>query len=128
MYEVRILKTLDRVFSVLLFLGGIGHSLGSYAAYSAKLETLLWALSASQLVFLLGTLNFVRAGRQGDRALAWITIIFNLTFLASVFAFFGMVVHNLLDPRVIGFTLIVLVLCVMSVRTMRAPNSGGRNL
>jgi hypothetical protein len=112
------LKNTDRVFSCLLFLGGVGHSFGSFAAYSTKLDVLIWALSASLLIFMLGSVNFVRAGRPGDTALAWITLIFNLSFLVSVYAFFGGVIHNLLDPRVIGFTIIVLVLCAMSVRTM----------
>ena len=112
------MKTLDRVFCCLLFLGGVGHTLGSFAGYSAKLETLIWSLCASLFVFLLASVHFVRSGRPGDKPLAWITLIFNLLFLTSVFAFFGMVVHNLLDSRVIGFNLIILVLCAMSLRTM----------
>jgi hypothetical protein len=111
------MKTIDRVFSCLLFLGGVGHTLGCFAAYGSKPELLLWSLSASLFLFLLAALNFVRAGRSGDRTLGWITLIFNpCQFVAAIQ--FGRVIQNLLDPRVIGFCLITLVLTAMSMRSI----------
>jgi hypothetical protein len=111
------MKIIDRIFSCLLFLGGIGHTLGCLAAYGSKPELLLWALSASLFLFLLGTLNFVRASRSGDRALGWITLVFNPCQFVAAIAF-GRLIQNLYDPRVIGFCLITAVLSAMSVRSI----------
>jgi hypothetical protein len=118
------MKILDRVFGWLLILGGVGHTAGTIIGYGSLHtesgpELLLWSLSASLFIFLLGTVNLVRAGRHGDRTLAWITLIFNFCQLISVLQF-GRLIHNMLDPRVIGFAIVTLVLCAMSLRTMTA--------
>ena len=115
------MRIVDRVFSCLLFLAGIGHTLGSFAAYSAQPEILLWSLSASLFTFLLGAVNFVRASRSGDRVLSCITLLFNLCQMMAAIQF-GRLIHNLFDPRVIGFTLITLVLSAMSVRSISRVN------
>ncbi len=111
------MKTFDRIVSCLLFLGGVGHSIGSFAAYGSKPELLLWSLSASLFLFLLGAVNFVRAGRSGDATLGWITLIFNLCQMVAAISF-GRLIHNLLDPRVIGFVIFTLILSAMSVRSI----------
>jgi len=111
------MKITDRIFSCLLFLGGIGHTLGTLIGYGSKPELLLWSLCASLFLFLLGTLNFVRAGRTGDSTLGWITLIFNPCQFVSAIAF-GRLIQNLYDPRVIGFCIITLVLTAMSIRTI----------
>ena len=113
------MKTTDRIFSCLLFLGGIGHTFGTFIAYVSKPELLLWSLCASLFLFLLGTLNFVRASRSGDRTLGWITLIFNPCQFVSAVAF-GRLIQNLYDPRVIGFCIITLVLTAMSIRSIVA--------
>lgn len=117
------MKVFDRVFCCLLILGGVGHSLGSFKAYSAKPDELLWSLCASLFVFMLGTVNLVRAGRAGDSALGWVTLVFNLCWLAAVIQF-GRVIGNLLDPRAIFFAIITLVLAAMSWRSIAAGRGG----
>jgi predicted MFS family arabinose efflux permease len=111
------LKTTDRVFGCLLILGGMGHTGGTLIGYKSKPELMLWSLSASLFIFLLGTLNLVRAGRHEDSALGWITLVFNVCQIVSVIAF-GRLIQNMLDARVIGFTVILLVLCAMSLQTI----------
>ncbi|WP_263351195.1 hypothetical protein [Acidicapsa acidisoli] len=111
------MKIMDRIFSCLLFLGGVGHTLGSFVGYGSKPELLLWSLSASLFLFLLGALNFVRASRSEDRALGWITLVFNPCQFVAAIAF-GRLIQNLYDPRVIGFCVITAVLTAMSVRSI----------
>src|SRR5215469_7525565 len=58
------LKYLDRTLAVLLALGaGVGHTLGSLAAYAHEPTTLLWSLNTSVLGVLLGTLHLLRSFR-----------------------------------------------------------------
>lgn len=115
------MKVVDRVFCCLLILGGVGHSLGSFKAYGAKPDELLWSLCGSLFIFLLGIVNLVRAGRDGDRALGWITLVFNLCWLAAVIQF-GRVIGNMADPRLIFFLIVMLVVLAMSVRSIRAEH------
>lgn len=110
------MKNLDRVFCYLLLLGGVGHSLGTLQAYGAKPELMLWSLCASCFIFLLGTVNLVRAGRHGDNTLGWITLVFNLVWMVATIRF-GLLIGNMADPRVIGFIVITLVLAGMSLRS-----------
>jgi hypothetical protein len=119
------LKLVDRVFCFLLILGGVGHTAGTLIGDKDKPELMLWSLCASLFVFLLGTVNLVRAGRHGDATLGWITLVFNLCHIASVVAF-GRLIQNMADPRVIGFIVICLVLCGMSVRSIAKGQGRGR--
>lgn len=109
----------DRICGCLLILGGVGHSAGTLIGYKGKPELMLWSLCASLFVFLLGTVNLVRAGRHGDRTLGWVTLLFNVCWMVSVVAF-GRLIENMADPRVIGFLVIALVLCGMSLRSIAA--------
>jgi hypothetical protein len=111
------MKMLDRILGCLLILGGIGHTFGSIQFYKNDQMTLLWSLSASLFIFLLGTLNLVRAGRPADTTLAWICLIAGLCHIVSTLRF-GMLIGNFLDFRVLIFTLVTLGLCAMSVRTI----------
>lgn len=106
----------DRVLAILLALGGVGHTLGSFAAYSQKPETLLWSLCATVLAFLLAALNLLRTVRPNDRALAWITVAGMIFYLASVVAF-GALIGNYFDPRVIGFSIVCSGLILLGIRT-----------
>ena len=112
------MKTLDRVFGWLLALGGCGHTAGTLLWTADKPDLELWSLCASCFVFLLATVNLLRAGRPGDRALGWIALVFNVLWIPSVIRF-GQLIHNMADPRVIFFLLISVGLCGMSVRTVR---------
>jgi hypothetical protein len=100
-----------------LILGGVGHTLGSLQFYKNEQMTLLWSLSASLFIFLLGTLNLVRADRPDDTTLAWICLIAGLCYIASTVRF-GVLIGNFLDFRVVLFILVTLGLCAMSVRAI----------
>jgi hypothetical protein len=100
-----------------LILGGVGHTLGSIQFYKNDQMTLLWSLSASLFIFLLGSVNLVRAGRPNDTTLAWICVVAGLCHIASTLRF-GVLIGNLFDFRVLIFTLVTLGLCAMSVRTI----------
>jgi hypothetical protein len=109
------LKYLDRTLAVLLLLGGMGHTLGSFKVYASDPMTLLWALCASLFITLLAVLNFLRSYRHGDRALAWITGFGNGCWIA-VSVVFGVLIGNSLDPRAVVFVLISAGLLAFSVR------------
>lgn len=111
------MKALDRILSVLLILGGVGHTFGSFQAYKNDQMTLLWSLSASVFVFLLGGLNLVRAGRHKDVALCWLCLVGGLCHVASSLRF-GFLIGNFFDFRPLIFVIITLSLCAMCVRTL----------
>lgn len=110
------MKMLDRAFGCLLFLGGIGHGLGSLKAYGKEPMTLLWALSASFAVFLLAALNLLRTGPKADQWLAWICAIGCVVWMGFAM-WFGVLIGNALDFRPLLNAVIALVLAVFSVRT-----------
>jgi len=114
------MRILDRVLGFLLLLGGVGHTAGTFVGYRDKPELFLWSLCASGFVFLLAAVNLIRAGRSGDRALGWLTLIFNLGWCAASVGF-GQLIHNMYDFRVIGFCVITLGLCAMSIASILAP-------
>ena len=113
------LKVLDRVLGCLLILGGVGHTFGSLLGYKSDQMTLLWSLSASLFIFLLGAVNLVRAGRDRDVPLAWICLVAGLCHIASSLRF-GFLIGNMFDPRPLIFVVITLGLCGMCVRTLIA--------
>src|SRR5215469_15111409 len=115
------MKALDRVFGCLLFVGGIGHSLGSYKAYSGDRMVLLWAWSASLAVFLLAAVNLLRAGRSDDRNLAWISFAACLVWIGFAI-WFGRLIGNIWDPRPLGNAIITLVLAIFSLRAALHAN------
>jgi hypothetical protein len=110
------MKTLDRVFGWLMALGGVGHGLGSYRAYSHQPMSLLWALSASFAVFLLAAVNLARAGRKGDRTLAWISFGGCVVWIGFVL-WFGLLIGNVFDFRPLVNAVIALVLAIFSLRS-----------
>jgi hypothetical protein len=112
-----VLKALDRILSVLLILGGMGHTFGSLQAYKSDQMTLLWSLSASLFIFLLGAVNLVRAGRDRDAALAWVCLVAGLCHIASSLRF-GFLIGNIFDFRPLIFVVITLGLCAMCVRSL----------
>lgn len=110
------MKMLDRFFGALMFLGGIGHGIGSYQFYRQQPMNLLWALSASFAVFLLAAVNLVRAGRAGDHALAWISFAGCLVW-AGFAVSFGLLIGNVFDFRPLTNTLVALILAAFSLRS-----------
>ena len=116
------MKALDRVFGCLLFLGGIGHGLGSYQAYRNQPMSLLWALSATFAVWLLAALNLLRAGRTADRALSWISFAGCIIWIAFVL-WFGVLIGNFLDFRPLVNLIIALALAGFSLRSALTSTS-----
>ena len=110
------MKALDRLFGCLMFLGGVGHGLGSYQAYKNQPSLLLWALSASFAIWLLAAINLLRAGRKGDHPLAWISLAGCLLWTIFVL-WFGQLIGNFLDFRVIVNLIIALALAGFSLRS-----------
>ncbi len=113
------MRIVDRALSVLLILGGVGHTFGVLEAYRARPETLFWSLTASLLIFLLAAVNLLRSWRPGDRALAIITACASAGYLVITFRF-GQLIGNMADPRVIVFALISLGLVGFGLRDARA--------
>ncbi len=109
----------DRICSMVLLLGTIGHSIGSFTAYSTNRETLLWALCGSALCGVVGLLNLLRAFRNGDKGLAGIALVGTVAWLAGSIGF-GLVIGNLADPRVIGFTIACLGLIYFNLKVLTA--------
>lgn len=119
------MKILDRVFGCLMILGGVGHGIGSYKAYSNDPMALLWALSASFAIFLLAAMNLLRAGRKGDRALAWISFAGCLG-QGGFALWFGLLIGNVFDFRPLGNLIITLVLAVFSLRAALLTQNDSR--
>ena len=116
------MKALDRVFGCLMILGGIGHGMGSYRAYSNEPMALLWALSASFAVFLLAAINLLRAGRRGDRSLAWLSLA-GCGAQIGFALWFGLLIGNVFDFRPMGNLIITLALAIFSLRSALQPRT-----
>jgi hypothetical protein len=84
--------------------------------YAGQPMLLFWSLAAGAITFLLAALNFMRAGRPCDPVLAWVTLAGTLCQLAITLRF-GVLIGNMLDPRVIFFSLVSLGLAGFGVRT-----------
>lgn len=110
------MRTTDRVFGWLLALGGIGHGLGSYRAYSHEPMNLLWALCGSFAVFLLAAINLLRAARKHDVALSWISFCGCLVWILFV-VWFGLLIGNMLDFRPLVNIVVTAVLAFFSLRS-----------
>jgi hypothetical protein len=109
------MKTIDRLFGCLMFLGGIGHGIGSYQFYKLQPTNLLWALSASFATFQLAALNLLRTGRPGDRSLAW-TCFAGCLVQVGFAVTFGRLIGNMLDFRPFVTAILALVLAAFSLR------------
>lgn len=116
------MKLIDRLFGCLMFLGGIGHGFGSYMAYKNDHITLLWAWSTSFAVFLLAAVNLLRAGREGDRPVAWISMAGCLVWIGFV-VWFARLLGNPLDFRPLINLIIAAVLTGFSVRSLLRANA-----
>ena len=95
------MKWIDRGLSVLLVLGGMGHTYGVLNFYKDP-HTLFWSLTATELIFLLAAINLLRTWRRGDRTLATVAACASAAYLVFTLRF-GQIVGNIADPRVILF-------------------------
>ena len=114
--DARSWKNLDRTLAILLLLGAVGHTLGSFKTYGGQPMVLLWALCASVLVVLLGAINLLRVSRPGDAALAWICVGATICWLACTLTF-GHLIGNLLDFRIVIFAVLSIGLILFGVRS-----------
>jgi hypothetical protein len=110
------MRIADRIFGWLLLLGGLGHGLGSLKAYMHKPELLLWAECAMLAGWLLAAINLLRAGRPGDRTLAWVSFAGCLGWVIVAVAF-GRLIDNMLDFRPLTNLILAVVLAGFSLRT-----------
>lgn len=107
------MRWIDRGLSILLILGGIGHTLGVLDFYKEP-HALFWSLTASELIFLIAAINLLRSWRPNDRALAIITALASAAYFVFTLRF-GQVIGNLFDFRVILFGALTLGLTAFSV-------------
>jgi hypothetical protein len=108
------MKWIDRGLSVLLILGGVGHTLGVLDFYKDP-HTLFWSLTASELIFLLAAINLLRSWRPNDRVLAVITACATAAYFLFTLRF-GQIIGNLLDFRLILFGALTVGLTAFSVQ------------
>ena len=114
------MRWIDRGLSLVLILGGIGHTYGVMNFYHDP-DALFWSLTATELIFLLAAINLLRTWRSGDRTLATITACASAAYLVFTLRF-GQMIGNIADPRVILFGVLLLGLTGFSLRhAMRRP-------
>jgi len=117
------MRILDRAAGVLLLLGAAGHTLGTVLTLPPSHDAFIWSLGSSVAAVLVGTLNLVRVGRPDDRTLAWICLGGSLAW-AGVVIGFGLIIGQLLDPRVDMHLVASLALAGFSLRTLLGRASG----
>ncbi|MEP9371792.1 hypothetical protein [Mesorhizobium sp. KR1-2] len=111
------MRTVDTIFGVLLLIGAILHSYGTFIGYPLGSEVFVWSLAGSLAAGLIAVLNILRSRRPGDRALAWICLVSSLCW-AGVALAFGRAIGNVVDPRVLWHAVAALVLAGFSLRTL----------
>ena len=121
------MRWLDRGLSLLLILGGVGHTLGVIQFYKDP-DTLFWSLTDSVLIVLVAALNLLRSWRIGDRGLAAVAMSGAAANLAIALAF-GRLIGNMADVRVIMFAVVSTGLIAFGIRDIvgasRSTVSGG---
>lgn len=111
------MKTIDRIFAVLLILGTCGHIAGTLMLAPPMSGVWIWSLGASLAGLILGPLHLVRAGRPNDRAVALIATLGTVGWFFVALAF-GISIHHVLDPRPFAHMIISAVLVAFGVRTL----------
>jgi hypothetical protein len=103
------LKLIDRAFAVLLVFGAAGHALGSLTLLPSGSDTQVWGLGSALCAALVGALNFLRAGRPGDKPVLWLALLGSAGWLVIV-VLFARTLGTVADFRVIwhGLTAIAL--------------------
>ena len=113
------MRWIDRTLSILLILGGVGHTYGVLNFYKDP-HTLFWSLTATLLIFLLAAINLLRTWRPDDRALAIVAACGSAAYLVFTYRF-GQLIGDLADFRVILFGILTAGLTAFGLRqAMRA--------
>jgi hypothetical protein len=108
------MRWIDRALSLLLILGGIGHTYGVLNFYKDP-HTLFWSLTATLLILLLAAINMLRTWRTADRALAIIASCGSAAYLVFTYRF-GQLIGDLTDFRVILFGVLTAGLTLFGLR------------
>jgi hypothetical protein len=110
-------RTVDTIFGILLLIGAILHSYGTFIGYAPGSEIFVWSLAGSLAAALIAVLNLLRSRRPADRPLAWICLVSSLCWVGVALAF-GRAIGNIADPRVLWHAVAALVLAGFSLRTL----------
>ena len=110
------MKSVDRIFAMILILGGLLHGAGSFVMYKNQPMTMLWSICATLLTLLIAAINLLRIERPSDRPLAWISFAGSLSWAIAAFTA-GVLVGNILDPRPLTHWLSALALAGFSMKT-----------
>ena len=117
------MKIIDRIFALILALGGLLHGVGSFHMYKNQPMTMLWSLCAALLTLLIAAINLLRVERPSDQPLAWISFAGSLSWAVAAFAA-GLLVGNVFDPRPLMHWLSALALAAFSLKTaLSAPEA-----
>jgi hypothetical protein len=110
------MKIVDRIFSLILIIGGLLHGMGSFVMYKDSHMTLLWSLCATALTLLIAAINLLRVEQPSDRPLAWICFCGSLSWAVGAFTA-GVLIGNIFDWRPMMHWVTALVLAGFSLRT-----------
>src|SRR5271157_5060019 len=116
------MKIVDRIFAWILILGGLLHGAGSFLMYKNQPMTMLWSMCATLLTLLIAAINLLRVERPSDRPLAWISFAGSLSWAVAAFAF-GVLIHNIFDPRALVHVLSAVALAGFSLNAALKPDS-----
>lgn len=116
------MKIVDRIFSLILILGGLLHGMGSFVMYKNAQMTLLWSLSAAVLTLLIAAINLLRIERPADRPLAWICVAGSLSWAVLAFTA-GVLIGNLFDWSPLMHWVTALVLAGFSLKAALEPRN-----
>ena len=114
------MKIVDRIFSLILIVGGLLHGAGTFMLYKNAPMTMLWSLCAAVLALLIATINLLRVERPSDRPLAWICFASSLTWAIAAFTA-GVLIENIFDWSPLMHWVTALVLAGFSLRTALRP-------
>ena len=117
------MKWIDRGLSVLLILGGIGHTYGVLNFYKDP-HTLFWSLTATELVLLIAAINLLRTSRLRDRTLATVAACASAAYLMFTLRF-GQIVGNIAWFTLLGGLLATVVLGLATLASVVRRRSAG---
>jgi len=114
------LRQLDRTATLLLVLFSAGHGFAGTLAARPFLEPYtVWSFSGSLAAWAIAGLNWLRAGRPGDRALAAWALGGNLAW-AGLMVWLAFAAEMTRDVRIYLFLVVCAVLAAFSLRDLRA--------
>lgn len=94
----RSLRIAERVLLVLLALGALGHTIGTFALLELGTPLFVWSLAGALAVWLLVALHGLRTARPADRSVALVAVVGSLAW-AIVALLFGASIGDVADPR-----------------------------